>query len=154
MILSITGFMDKIAHALANDEALMNWCNDKFGKIPIVYIGHNEENPPIVANYPIIVIFYVERARGEDTARIIYACELGFGVYCESIKEDGNIREYEGLRLVEDFREYGENAVLRARIGKVSVDGETKSETLYPLFRSSTLVTFDFPRSKRGPMPG
>ena len=84
----------------------------------------------------------------------IYACELGFGVYCESIKEDGNIREYEGLRLVEDFREYGENAVLRARIGKVSVDGETKSETLYPLFRSSTLVTFDFPRSKRGPMPG
>jgi hypothetical protein len=153
MISSVTEFMDKIASALESDEILTVWCNAKFGKAPIIYIGHNEENPPVAANYPIIVIFYAERARGEDTSRIIYACELGFGVYSEEIKVSGNVREYEGLRLVENFREYGENAILRARMGKVNVDGETKSETFYPLFRSNTLVTFDFPRSKRGPMP-
>lgn len=146
--------LEKLRDILAADEKLQSWCQEKLGGKPTVYLGMNPEMQPPTEDYPVIVIFGADRQQGEDARYRRFACEIGVALTDDSIEvdEDKKTKTYTGMLLVEQFRETLEGAIFRARLGKVSADGETALAVYFPIFESHTLITFDFVRSSRGPL--
>lgn len=142
-----------LGKALSADEAITQYCQNEFGKDRKVYLGIDNLDPPPADEYPLIVVYYVERFRGEGASRIRYAAEIGVGVHNKDIAhvEGSNLHEYTGLRQAEELRELVEDAVLRTRLGKIDVAGDTRSEAYYPVFRANTLIVLETIRSSRGP---
>lgn len=142
---------------IEESQELKDWSQTHFGKDHTVYIGIDQENPPEETDYPLIVIFYIERIRGESDKRITYSAEIGAGIFKEGVvfpdqTENPNLKSYAGLPLVEEFRELLEDVLLYSKIGLVDVTGETTTEVYYPFFRSNTLFSLEFIRTSRKPL--
>lgn len=145
---------------LEQDAEIKAWSNTNFGKDHTVYIGLDTESPPVESEYPLVIIFYVERLRGEGSRLQTFATEIGTGIFNkELIKPDEsgspNLKVYKGLFQVEDFRELVEESLFRAMPkiqGKVDVSGETTTDVFFPFFRSNTLISMEFIRTSRKPL--
>lgn len=150
--MTITQFLEAIRGAFETNKALQEWCMATFSKAPKILLGFNEENLPPDSDYPLIAIFGAERQRGEDSNKTIFVAEVGFGVYNADVtpNSETNSETQDGLLQVEEFRAYGEEAVLAAIKGKVNTNGQTKSGNFYPKFRSNTLIMYEEPRSLEG----
>lgn len=146
----------KLGKIIEKDEAIKSYCQEQFGKNHTVYIGINNEQAPPEDAYPLVVLFYAERFRGDGANRIRYAVEIGVGVFNDHLNaelpDNPNLYVYIGLRQAEDLRELVENAVFKSRFGKTDIEGDTRSEVYFPLFRSNTLITIELVASSRTPM--
>jgi len=144
-----TELLEKLANILADDQDIKTFCQAQFGRAQTVYLGVNPESPPEQDEYPVIILFYAERTKGESNALIQFLIEVGIAVYNEEIRTDANKKIFSGLEQVEDLRELVETAILDSHLGKIDVNGETHVEVYFPLFGSHTAITIAIPRSSR-----
>lgn len=128
--------LTQIAAALASDSALDAWCDINLPSPPGVWIGINSLNPPRQSAYPLIAITDIrttgEALRGEVTHAVDIAC----GVVSESIEISGTITTHAGMILAEKFRAEVKAALLRSRIGKITIHGDAGQIEAHPIYIS------------------
>ncbi len=166
-----SAILESIYDYLSDNSELKQFCWDNFNSVGIVQVGLDSDAPPRPEELPAIVIGPVQRAEKGDNNR-----ELNFLVFASvtisekqvdvvtidngdlldndvSTKTQGK-RNVKGFLLVEKLREEVERLILCSRISPYKKDlaGETLTESDFPIFRSSTAITFSTPRSNRGPL--
>lgn len=144
--MKISELLISLRDTFANDQTISNFCQNKYGKTQKVFLGVDHRNPPLQGDYPIIVIFSVDKApREEGSGWSIKEASIGVGVINETSVTDGNKVTYPGMEEVQKLRELVEDAIFNAKIGvKVDVNVGTASEMIWPLFRSDTVIQIKF----------
>lgn len=145
--------LKKIKDALAADKELLAWCQQAFGKSPLISLGLDENNPPEADQYPLIAILGAEQVRGDDKRELVWELTLGVALLQEEILEIGITRTHTGMLQVEDLRELAEDALYRARIAGTDSEGESASLSTYPLFMSLSTLTIKTLKTTRRGLP-
>lgn len=159
-MLKSTDIFEKIAEMIAKSLIIHAFCQNKFQKGITIYIGLEQEFQPPGEDYPLIVIVAVDRAeRGNQTQQNVLTASLGIGIKTSenaieeiAILETGaKIKKYHGIFLIEELRILVEQEILTMPgVGaKISVTGETFLQNLFPLFKSSSTIQFEMPKSFR-----
>ena len=127
------------------------YCQLKYSKSPQVFLGIDEDNPPVPSDYPVIVVFSISRsARGESNKFLDYEVVIGVGIINDSKTVDGKKIIYPGLLEAEHLRELVESSLFCAGIAhKTDVGAETYSDVIFPLFRSDTKIRLSFLQTSR-----
>ncbi len=151
----MTGYelLKKIQEVIAQDSSIVNWCQDKYERAPSVWIGVDERAAPTEDDYPIIGIVALEEMGGRSKAEKRFTVYLGVGVVQEEIEEDfldgSRTKTHKGMIEAENLRELVRGALLRARIAMVDGEGESATESFFPLFVSYQTLTFTTITSRR-----
>lgn len=140
----------KIADVLQNDSDLNAWCIARFSKAPTIYLWSDENAPPPEEDYPVICIPKIAQTRGPDRRNVMWQVFIGFGVVNSEITTDGALKTYSGFIQAEQFREYAEAALKKARFAKIDFQGNSGNEGEYPLFVSYTTPTIELINIRRG----
>jgi hypothetical protein len=155
-VVEVSEILQKIYEGLRDDVDLIAFCNDNYGKKHYCFFGVDNNNPPSEDYYPLVIVYAASRSRGEtaNNKRKNYVIQVAFGLFAsEPVVDDTNKTVYyKELKLVETFRELGENAIYRLRLGNVSTNGDTKSEIDFPYFISTSLITIEQVISSRKPI--
>lgn len=148
--MDIATLLEKIRDTLAADADCKEFCQAKYGKDPLVYLGVDDDNPPPQDQYPVIVVFSVNRvSRGDGDKFITYNANIGVGIVNETVTTVDNKITLPGLVEAEALRQLVE-AALFGQVGhKLSVIGDTATEVIFPLFRSDTIVEIQYLKSSR-----
>lgn len=136
------GLIEAIGQALVSDAQLAAWCNEQFGRPPIVFIGVDESDPPGEADYPLVAVIGIDQVRGIGEHEERWILSLGVGVVNEDLPQGGPIRTRAGFLQAETMRELAENAVFRARILPSRSSGEASTRCYHPLYVSYTEISF------------
>lgn len=72
--------MQKWAGILVADKDLQDFCDEKYGKGPTVYIGFNEKNPPKITDCPVIIIFPGNKDEGLEQDVFTYRISVGWSI--------------------------------------------------------------------------
>ena len=149
--------LQAVQTALLNDSGVAAWCLDEFGKAPTIWLGLDEQNPPVESDYPLISIVAIDQARGNSRGEIEWQLHLGVGIVNNGLTSAGNGRTYPGMLQAENLRELAENALYRTRISGVSIDvgssGEASSVSYHPIYVSYTTIAFSGLKSRRHSLP-
>ena len=133
-----------IQETLADDMAVNAWCLDIFGKVPTVFLGMDEENPPDQDHYPVIMILDCRETRGRHSRARSWSVEIGVGIVQPEILAVPQRRIYSGFLQAETFRSLVESALLALRRPhKIDVSGDAGRGDDYPLYCSFTQITFE-----------
>ncbi|MCK5614115.1 hypothetical protein KAR91_70275 [Candidatus Pacearchaeota archaeon] len=129
-----------------------------YSKDPKIFLGEDLENPAEQADFPVIVIYAVERGeRGESDNKISYDAEIGCGIVNSTVTTSGQKVTLPGIVEVEQFREAVEDAIFKAQatftaLVNIDILGGTISNVLFPIFRSDTVIRFAQRRTSRNPL--
>lgn len=121
-----------------------------------IYLGVEQEEEPTEDEYPIIVLGPIQGVGRGDRGNITFASTITMGVTSKSkTKEsssDWEVVKHDGFSLSEKFRVLVENEILALKgVGaNINLSGETVLEDFYPIYHSTTIVTFEIPRSNSG----
>jgi hypothetical protein len=144
---------------LAADEGIKAYTQDKYSKDPLVILGNDEEDPPTQADYPVIIIFAVDRAeRGESEKTLRYNLEIGVGVVNSTIDTATlGKKTYPGKVEAEELRELVEDALFKRQgatglNASLDIVGGTQSDVDFPIFRSDTIIEIKQNRTSRNPL--
>lgn len=128
----------------------------KFAKKHTVILGSEGGAEPAQEDYPVIEIGEIEGVGKGESGNPTYSCAVTMGIVSTTKTVDDAVDyktiEYDGLKLVEKFRELVESEILDIKgIGaKIFLSGKTLLENYHPIFKSSTEVFFEVPRSTAG----
>lgn len=145
--------------AIVADSALNAWCLAEFGSSPTVWIGLDEQNPPVEADYPLVSLVGIDQGRGEARGEIQWQVHVGCGVVNSVLlaPEGAATRTYSGLLQAETLRELTENAFYRMRPAGVTIgvdsSGEASSVSYHPLYVSYTTVVVSSLKTNRRGLP-
>lgn len=143
---------------LASDADIIEYCVENFGKRHKVFLDVDSRNLPRKDEYPIIVIFDIERdEKGDSDNMIKYHVNIAAAIIQPlktQVKAQDNVtvisETQEGKIQVEELRRLIEAAVFDARIAtKTDVLGATYKDDIYPLFRTDTQIQLCYKRSSR-----
>lgn len=145
--------------ALLADTTLTDWCTAQFGSAPTVWLGVDDQHPPVETDYPLVSIVGVEQIRSAATrGSVDWRISIGAGIINESLVSSGSSRIYPGMHQAETLRELAEDALYRARLSGVAVNidsnGESSSESYHPLYVSYTTILISGLKSTRRGLPG
>ena len=143
--------------ALLADTELTAWCTVQCGQAPTIWVGINEQQPPVESDYPLVSIAGVEHGRGGSRGEIEWRLHVGVGVVNDELDSDAYGRTYTGFLQAETLREFAEDALFRARIPGLTIgvdsSGEAASESYHPLYVSYTTVLVSALKSTRRSLP-
>ena len=123
-----------------------------------VYVGLDTEEQPPKEDYPLCIVYAVERTqKGNEVPDNIYQVATAIVISDDVIDVATEpttgtvIRKYRGLYRVEELRDLIEREILRITgIGaKINANGETFLQTMYPHFRAGTMFNFEYHKSLR-----
>lgn len=106
----------KWQHTLETDQAIEEFCQQKYGKSLTVYTGLNRKNPPKAENCPFAVILPGTKSEGEDVGEFVYALTVGWAIVNENMT--GN--EPDGLGECDD-------------LGQLILDALAEANPNYPI---------------------
>lgn len=133
--------IEKVAAALVADATLHDWCEEKFGKAPLILLGIDERSPLDDEDYPVIPIVGISEERGEP--HDIWTLVLRAGVRNETITTIGGIRTMEGFLQAEEMRGLVQEAIKMARVLPCrSTGGAATIACTYPIFESVIEIRF------------
>ena len=145
--------------ALVADTALNAWCVTQFGAAPTIWIGLDEQNPPVESDYPLVALVGVDQGRGGARGEIQWQVHIGVGVVNPALlsPEGATTRTYSGMLQAETLRELAENALYRMRPAESAINidssGEASSVSYHPLYVSYTTVLVSSLKSNRRGLP-
>jgi len=88
--MNINTLLGNIKTALKADSSLEEWCQDNYGKSPIIYNGINPEDLPGIDDYPLIVLRQSGKKGGKsaefESLEIVMIC----GLFDEDVVNDFN----------------------------------------------------------------
>lgn len=153
-ILKTHELLAEMRDILTSDTSIESWCVTNYGQKQTVYCGINNEDPPKPdSEYPLLVLFYIERKRSANTSNVGYVCEIGAGIKDGTMIYDPvGSTTFQGLLKVAELRELAELSIARAHFGKIDIFGETSSDIMFPLFSSNSLIEIERPKDYSGPI--
>ena len=137
----------ELQNCIAQDDALVAWCKDTYGKPPSVWIAMDDEDAPSQDDYPVVEIVALEESSGETKSEKQFTVYLGIGVVQKEITEStlangAKIKTHKGMLEAEQMRELVRDAVFKAKIMSVDNEGESATRSFFPLFVSYQTLTF------------
>ncbi|MBF0410929.1 MAG: hypothetical protein HQM10_26525 [Candidatus Riflebacteria bacterium] len=106
--------LSEVKAALNGNSAINSWCQENFGRIPKIFIGIDPKNPPeMEKNTPMICIGTGVRYREPAQAYIVHALDVACSIECNEIIVTGQVEEYTGINLVDEFALMVEKAVTK-----------------------------------------
>lgn len=159
-------FLTKLQDLITLDADVKAYCQTNYGKDPLVFLGSDDEDPPDPeTDYPVIVIFAVDRdERGEGDNITRYSAEVGVGIVNDTVETGvSGKKTYPGKKQAEELRELVEDAIFKRQgagdggnlIGlnaSVDIVGGSQSDALFPIFRSDTVIQLKRKRTSRNPL--
>jgi len=150
--------LKEIQNAIAQDNSVISWCKEKYGKAPSVWIAVDERAAPAEDDYPVVGIVALEETSGESKTEKQFTVYLGVGVVQEEIEENtlatgSKTKTHKGMIEAEHLRELVRDAIFRAKIMTVDSEGESATESFFPLFVSYQALTFKTLKTTRRALP-
>ena len=136
----------KVADILTADADIKAWCQSTYAKDQQVYAGINNEEPPSSDEYPLLVAYSVERMESANIDKELFGIEIGVGVYDNDISISGSKHTLMGLTRVLKLRQLAESAIITSKIGKIDVNSNTVTDSMFPFFSSHTVVKIEWPK--------
>lgn len=112
-IIPLYDIVKKWRDKLAQSPEIVNYCQEKYGKAPTIYVGVNLKKPPTENDCPYIVILPGASREGE-TEQNEYVVNIGWAIRNDRIITVGNIQELAGIAEVSKFGELILDAVVEA----------------------------------------
>jgi hypothetical protein len=146
---------------IKNSLAIASWCDDKFGCAHTLYVEQEDDNPPPVSDYPVIVIMAAGQQRDLDVQYGDMLVQIGFGITDDSRSKelasvgglDVDVYEYHGIETVSDFRQTVEDVLFglvnSGLGGSWITSAHEEMEADYPQFRCVVDYTFKNPHRFR-----
>ena len=92
----LSRIVNRWAEALANDETLTKFCNDKYGKPAQLYVGYDDVDAPLEEDCPCIILLPSSKSEGlADT--YTYSLMVVWGIVHKGATRDKNIIRYDGV---------------------------------------------------------
>lgn len=146
----------KIRDVLHDSQELIDHCTNLYNKRHVVYLGVDVDNVPRPKDFPLIIIYNIERDEKKQNAReVSFSININFSIIQKGItyhpsQETYSKKTYDGTHEVELFRKLGEKVLLVSQLAnRTEVIGDTMKADIYPLFRSDTTLTLTFTVSLR-----
>lgn len=91
----LSRIVERWADALATDEALIQFCNKKYGKPAQLYVGYDDVDAPLEEDCPCIILLPSSKNEGlADTYS--YALTIVWGITQISVSRDNHVIRYAG----------------------------------------------------------
>jgi hypothetical protein len=118
------------AEALAADPNITDFCQAKYGKQQIIYLGMDTKHLPNSDNCPRIIIQIGEKLEGEGERQHQYILTVGWTIKNEKFAQADNIIEYAGMQECDDLGQ-----LIYSCINSVNPDFpiETATYTIAPI---------------------
>ncbi|MBU0995967.1 MAG: hypothetical protein KJ737_26025 [Proteobacteria bacterium] len=145
--------LKEIQKSIVYDKTIDAWCKFTFDSYPTCYLGIDEQNPPVLDDYPIIAIVGVTQNRSDSTRELSWDIDLGVGIISEAVTEVEGSKTYEGFLLAEELREKAENAILCLKPARISATGEAGTISYHPLYVSYSTINVKLKRGSQESLP-
>lgn len=118
--MKIKSVIDTIVSAISNDTEINDYCQAHFDGNPKIIVGIDLKNPPVIEDYPSIIIYDVKTER--EVSRIKYWVSIGVGVANNDITTVDKVTTHdvfiEGLELKELIESLLAITFVKAKIQK------------------------------------
>lgn len=145
----VYGVLRELAQGLANDSALLAWCQSKYGTPPTVMLGVDQKRPPSPEDVPFVAFSTSESTEKGLLTQGTLFFDVIWGVVNESKEADGNLAEYVGARECDEMGELVAKALERveprftAAMGDYTIDLAT---AWFPLWCGTLNMTLNLRR--------
>lgn len=137
--------LQALRDGIADDSATKSWCTTNYTKNHKVYIGLDQDSPPISDNYPIVSVYPLGKISGYSAEEVAHKFGVMLGIYDSSLATGGktNVVEYKGVQNIEAFRKLVaaaiKTAVTTVRIAEVEIVYEALE--VFPYFLCEQQIT-------------
>ena len=134
-----------IRDALAGDAALVAWCQTTFSATPVIQIDFDDQQD--IEEFPLIALVQIGQEDGLMSPRKIWTIN-GTVFVRNTARAAATVNgcktlTYTGRLEAEGLREQTVAALYRARIGKITVQGDAMSHTFHPKYVSPFIFTIE-----------
>ena len=134
---------------LSNSIELRDYCNDNFGKEPLIFLGIDTENPPKERDYPLISLAPLANEMSDSNTNYDYEIVLHIFIKDGDPNITGNIIRYEGIYKVEEFgnivvKELKE-AFCNTNLEAYDITFYNHEITLFPIYTGAVVINFSVP---------
>ncbi len=110
----------KWANALAESQDLLDFCEQKYNKLPTIFIGSDYQNPSSQDDYPIIILHHAKKIEGDKIDKYTYRIVVDWGIWNDFAERQGNIVEFVGIAEADEM-------------GQIILDVISKVNENYPI---------------------
>jgi len=96
-IIPFETILTKVRDALKNSAAIKTFCQTKYSKDPLIFIGFNAADPPTDGDCPAIIVFPGVKSEGEEISEFSYNLTVSWSILNKSPTVTNNVVEYAGL---------------------------------------------------------
>jgi hypothetical protein len=143
--MNITTLLNAIRDAVAADTALADWADQTYGVSSVtVRKGVNLQDPPTVANCPMVVLYPLSKTVGQRRAQKEHVIHVECCVHDDGATVTGNVTEYDGLDRLEALRKQVEDIIAAVDIGNLeiaSIDIEYEAIEFFPFISAVMAIT-------------
>lgn len=142
--------IQKIMNVWATDPELQAFCQASYGRRPLIRGFVDLEKPIPDHHFPVIGFYGTKSGGGMNGLLARHEFLVGFAVLDDGIERDDalNVETSVGLSRVQTFRDLAERALYKARLGKITWEGEEDPLTDFPVLTSMTVITVEIQNTK------
>jgi len=148
--MDINDLIEDLSQGVARSETVSAWCLATYGQAHQVYVNYDERDPPGEDACPWVALMPSDKTTGKAVERKQHVIEAVCCIHDETSQTytDTNITEYKGVKRLETFRKYVEDAIDGVDIGNVLLDTvQIQYETIgsFPFMMAGMLINFGEP---------
>lgn len=138
---------ERIMIVWASDQAIQEYCQNVFNKVPLIQNAIDENSPPGDDDFPLICFYDWKSSGGMTGSHETFEFLVGIAVVERAVtfNDTLNTKIYSGPARVETLRSLAERAIRSARIGKVTWNGGEGPLTDFPVFTAMSVITVETP---------
>lgn len=136
---------------LSTDSALLNWCGEHYGRMPTIQVGLDQRNPPEPEECPLILVRPATQRTGDED--IGNALQIDWAVYDERVQITGLVKEYVGVRRVDEMGRLilaALEAGLPAVLSMATTEYVLETVERFPLLLGNMDITINVPAMLSG----
>lgn len=139
----VNEIIKKWAQALHDDEKINTYCQEHYGKLPIIQIGWDEQNSPTEDDCPYICLHEAEKNGAETRKEYTYTVSVLWAVHNDDYTEDDRMRVYAGAVECDELGELILDAMNNTNTSwpLTAIDYTAANENYYPGFPGNAVVT-------------
>lgn len=84
--------------AIKNSQPIIDFCLEKYNKLPTIFVGINFDAPPTDDDCPVIILMPGTKIEGQAITPFLYALSIGWSIYNEQTVVIDNVVEYVGIQ--------------------------------------------------------
>lgn len=134
----------------ATDPEVQGFCMDAWGKKPRIRGFADPDDPVSEGDFPLITFYGSRTAGGMAGPTVKFEFLVGFAVSDDGVDVDDDLKTESsvGLERVQALRNMAERALYKARIGKITWEGEEDPLISFPVFTATSVITVEMSNIK------